>query len=63
MKKTVKTICMLLLSMLFIIGAVIPCYAATESGKISVLLEDKDNKIDGITIHICKIADMNNTGY
>lgn len=64
MKKTVKTICMLLLSMLFIIGAGIPCYAATESGRISVLLEDKDNnKIDGITIHICKIADMNNTGY
>ncbi|MBO5213638.1 MAG: Cna B-type domain-containing protein [Clostridia bacterium] len=64
MKKTVKTICVLLLSMLFIVGAVIPCYAATESGKISVLLEDKDNNIiDGVNVHICKIADMNNTGY
>lgn len=64
MKKTFKTLCMLLLSVLLIIGAVIPCYAATEIGKISVLLEDKDNnKIDGITVHICKIADMNNTGY
>lgn len=64
MKKTIKAICMLLLSVLLIIGTVIPCYAATESGKISVMLEDKDNnKIDGITVHICKIADMNSTGY
>ena len=64
MKKTIKTICMLLLCVLFMVGAVIPCYAATESGKISILLEDKDNnKIEGITVHICKIADMNSTGY
>lgn len=64
MKKTVKAICVLLLSMMFAVGMVMPSYAATESGKISILLEDKDNnKIDGVTIHICKIADMNSTGY
>ena len=62
MKKTVKTVCTLLLSILVIIGTSMPCYAATESGKISVLLEDK-NKIDGTTVHICKIADMDSTGY
>lgn len=64
MTKTVKTICALLLSMLFIVGAVMPCYAAAESGKISILLEDKDkNQIDDTTVHACRVADMDSTGY
>lgn len=64
MKKTVKQVCSFMLSILFMFCAVLTCYAAAESGNISVLLEDKDkNKINGVSVHICKIANMDNSGY
>lgn len=67
-KKQLKTICKRLLSicvilMLFIASA-LPCIAASTECKLTVSLEDDEKKaIDGLTVFICKIADINNTDY
>lgn len=62
--KKIKSICAMLLVFLCVAWAVIPCCAETQTGKITVLLEDKNKeKIDGAIVHICKIADMDKNGY
>ena len=64
MRTTIKNIFITLLAVVLIIGSAIPCFAATESGKITVTLEDKEkNDINGTMVYLCRIAELNNTGY
>ena len=64
MKLTIKNIVIFILSAVFVSALALPCLAATESGSITVTLEDNSkNKINGITVHLCQIAELNNSGY
>ena len=64
MKKTMNRICIALLCILYIVVSVMPCYAADTHGTITVVLEDAEkHPLDGIPVHLCKIADMDSNGY
>lgn len=64
MKTTLKRIFVLLLTAVLFGCAAIPCLANTQNGKITVTLEDdQKNKISPLTVNICQIATLNNTGY
>lgn len=59
-----KHICAILLVFLLVAATALPCCCATESGKLTVLLEDKNkDKLSGTTVHLCRIAELNNSGY
>ena len=64
MRTILKHIFISLLVILLITGSALPCFAATETGQITVTLEDKEkNKIDGMRVYLCQIADLNNRAY
>ena len=64
MRKILKTFFVLLLMLGFVVGSAIPCFANTDSGTITVVLQDKEkNKISGAKVHLCQIAQLNDTGY
>lgn len=59
--KRLLSICVILL---ILITSALPCLAATPDCKLTVRLEDDEKKaIDGLYVHICKIADINGTDY
>jgi len=64
MRVTIKSIfCLLLAAVVFTVVAV-PCLAITDKGSITVTLEDKNkNRINGETVHVCRIAELDGTGY
>lgn len=62
-KKRGPGIFILILVIALVASPVLPCFA-TETGTISVSLEDKEkNKINGATVHLCQVAGLNHTGY
>lgn len=64
MKSILKKFFSIALISLLVIGIIIPCSAASLTGKITVILEDKDkNQINGQEVLICQIAKLNNSGY
>ncbi len=64
MKVIFKNIFILILMLVFLAGAAVPCFAAEEGGRITVLLEDgQKNKISGIEAHICRIAEWDADEY
>ncbi len=64
MKKILKNILLLFLMTAFSIGTFIPCFAISQKGSVTVILEDKEkNKIDGVNISLCQIAELNSVGY
>ena len=64
MKTTLKKIFILVLAVGVLCSSAFPCFASAEKGKITVALEDKEkNKINGTTVHLCQIAELNHTGY
>lgn len=63
MRTTPKTIFITVLAVVLLCISALPCFAA-ENGKITVTLEDKDkNHLNDIKVNICRIAELNNTGY
>ncbi len=64
LKTTIEYFFVLLLASVLFANFLLTCNAIVEKGKIIVTLEDKDkNKIDGMTVYICQVAELNNTGY
>ena len=64
MRKTLKSIVISLLVIGLMTGASLCCFAATETGRITVTLADKENKgIDGMTVSLCQIAGLDGTRY
>ena len=64
MKITLKKVFVALLTVLLIISSVMPCFAATNSGTITVTLKDKEkDNINGVTVYVSQIAKLNNNGY
>ena len=64
MKVTLKKIVITALSLLLFVSLSISCFAETENGKITVMLQDSEkNSINGVGVSICQVAQLNNTGY
>lgn len=64
MRTTIKSLLMFILTATLLLSLALPCFAAMESGKITITLEDKDkNKINGVTVYLCQAAELNNSGY
>ncbi len=64
MKKILKPFIFVIALCILAAVSILPCAAANETGSMIVTLEDKDkNKISNTTIHLCQIAELNNTGY
>ena len=64
MRIILKNIFITLLAIVLIIGSVVPCFAAEQSGKITVTLEDKEkNHINGVKVYLCQVAELNDSGY
>ncbi len=64
MKTLLKTSFSILLVFLLTVVMVLPCFAATSMGKITVTLNDKDKKpLNGQAVFACQIAELNNSGY
>ena len=61
---TLKRIFITILTVILLCCSALPCFAATQNGTITVLLEDKEkNKISNMVVNICQIATLNNAGY
>ena len=59
-----KKIFIMVLTVVLLVSSALPCFAATQNGKITVTLEDKEkNYINGIKVKVCQIAELNNAGY
>lgn len=64
MRTTLKKIFIAILTVATLCSSALPCFAATQNGKISITLEDKEKKqIDNMSVDICQIATLNNAGY
>ena len=64
MRTTLKRIFIMTLTVILLCCSAFPCFAAEEKGIISVTLEDKSkNKINGVTVYLCQVAELNNNGY
>ena len=64
MRIILKNIFITLTAMILIIGSVVMCFAAEQSTKITVTLDDKDNNdINGIKVYLCHIATLDDSGY
>lgn len=64
MRTILNRIFIMILFVVILCCSVLPCFAVAESGSIIVTLEDKSkNKINDITVYLCKVAELNNTGY
>lgn len=64
MRATLKRLFILGLTLLLLAVSALPCFASAQSGKITVLLEDQEKKaVNGLTVHACRIAELNNSGY
>lgn len=63
MKVMLKRVAIPVLALLLALGTAIPCLAA-QTGRITVTLEDRDKRpVDGMTVQICCVAELNGTGY
>ena len=63
MKRILKIVGIFLVTAVLLLGSALCCIAA-EHGSITVTLEDKEkNQINGTTVHLCQIAELNSTGY
>lgn len=61
---TLKRIFIAVLTVGLILALAVPCFAVTQSGKITVTLKDKEeNNINDLKVNICQIAELNKTGY
>jgi len=64
MKKIFKITLSLLMVVLLVAGVAFTCTATDKEGKITITLEESNkNKIDGLKVNICHVANLNNTGY
>ena len=64
MRAILKNIFITLLISALAVCLALPCLAEEQVGKITVTLEDKDkNPINDFNVNICRIAELNNTGY
>ena len=64
MTKTLKNVLSIITAVILIVLSILPCFAVTGNGKIDVVLEDKEkNRINGMTVLMCRIAELNSTGY
>ena len=63
MKKILKNIVTGFLVALMFTSSSMVCFAEAERGSIAVTLEKQGTKIDGMTVLLCQIAELNNTGY
>ena len=64
MRTTLKRICIVTLTVVLLCCSAFPCFAATEKGTVTVTLEDKShNKINDVTVYLCRVAELNNNGY
>ena len=64
MRRTRKAILSALLAIAVMVGLALGCSAETQTGTITVTLEDAyKNRIDGITVSVCCVAELNQVGY
>lgn len=64
MRVTLKKIYSWMWIAVLLIGIALPCSASAENGKVTVTLEDLEkNGINGVTVCLCQVAELNNTGY
>lgn len=64
MRIHLKRIFITMLTVILLCCSAFPCFAAAEKGIISVTLEDKSkNKVNGVTVYLCQVAELNNNGY
>ena len=64
MSKTLKSVVALAFSIMLAVLFAMPCFAASGEGRIKVSLCDKDkNNVNGMTVYVCQIADLNDEGY
>lgn len=64
MRVILKTLRIMVLTVFITVCSVFPCFAATQTGGLTVVLQDDQNHpIDHVTVQICKIADLCADGY
>lgn len=64
MRKIFKNIIVLLISALLLSVLAMPCFAADQKGRVTVSLCDNNkNDINGMSIYVCQIAGINDSGY
>lgn len=64
MNKIMKFISALIMLLCLLMTSVLPCMAVETDGEICVSIEDaKKKEVEGLTISICKIAELDETGY
>ena len=59
-----KRIFVITLTVVLLCCLAIPCFASAENGNVNITLENKSkNNINGVTVHLCQVAELNNNGY
>lgn len=64
MRIILKRIFVLTITVVLLCSLAFPCFAAAKNGNINITLADKNqNNINGVTVNICQVAELNNMGY
>ncbi len=64
MRTILKNLFITLLVILLTVPSVTASFAEGERGGITITLEDKEkNRLDDIKVHLCRIADLSDSGY
>ena len=62
--RTAKKIILSAVTAVLIAVLALPVFASTQTGKITVTLEDKNkNRVSDLTVYACQIASLDSTGY
>lgn len=64
MRAISKRIFALTITVVLLCCLALTCFATKENGSINIMLEDKGkNKINGVTVKLCQVAELNSNGY
>ncbi len=64
MRTIFKRIFVFIFTVVLLCCTALTSFAAAKNGNINITLEDKSkNKINGVTVKLCQVAELNNSGY